>query len=46
VSTLRAGYQDVVAVSEELTAQCSADERAAIFATTALTWYQLRTAAR
>jgi L-fuconolactonase len=46
LSTLRADYQDVVAVTEELTAQCSADERAAVFATTALTWYQLRTAGR
>lgn len=46
VSTLRADYQDVVAVTEELTARCSPAERAAVFATTALTWYELERATR
>jgi L-fuconolactonase len=46
VSTLRADYHDVVAVTEQLVAQCSPGDRAAIFATTAITWYQLQTAAR
>ncbi|MDX6202598.1 MAG: hypothetical protein QOJ83_2098, partial [Frankiales bacterium] len=35
---------DVVAVTEELTAQLSPDERAAVFATTALSSYQLERA--
>jgi L-fuconolactonase len=46
VSTLRVDYEAVVAVTEELTAECSPDERTAIFATTALTWYGLEKAAR
>ena len=46
VSTLRADYEDVVAATEELTAQCSPDERTAVFATTALTWYELEKASR
>jgi L-fuconolactonase len=41
VSTLRAAYRDVVAVSEGLVEQCSVDERGAVFGTTALTWYEL-----
>lgn len=44
VSTLRGGYEDVVAVTEELTAQLSPDERSAVFATTALSSYQLERA--
>jgi L-fuconolactonase len=46
VSTLRADYQDVVALSEAWTSECSPDERAAVFATTALAWYQLERATR
>ena len=46
LSTLRADYTDVVTVTEQLTAQCSPDERVAVFATTAITWYQLEAPAR
>ncbi|MFC8078474.1 amidohydrolase family protein [Streptomyces sp. NPDC057307] len=39
VCLLAAGYDDVLAVAETLTARLSADEREAVFGTTAARWY-------
>jgi L-fuconolactonase len=44
VCTLAGGYDDVIGAAEELTAQLSADERAAVFGATAAMVYAPRTA--
>jgi L-fuconolactonase len=43
---LRADYEDIVAVTEDLTVRCSPAEQAEIFGTAAIRWYELAEAPR